>query len=126
MRIKVIVLGILLGAGANALAQDFKASELRVIGEGRAVYLAQCTGCHGWEGRGSSADPGLVGPNLRQIAQRDGAFSRLDVRAHLAFGVSHSPTAMPAFDIDRSVGTRLGTLKVIRYVEFLQEPPVTH
>ena len=121
MRTKIAAAaGTLLLIAAWAAADDY--GPLRAIGEGRALYLANCASCHGTDARG------LASPALDRLFARDGAFDALRVANHIEGrrdGVTGKP--MPAW------GTRLqaswpygraGALmqiqKLTRYLEFAQ------
>jgi mono/diheme cytochrome c family protein len=97
-------------------------SDLRAVGEGRALYLTTCAGCHGQDATG------LVGRDLTGIAQRDRAFDRLHVASHIRGrqdGMAGNP--MPAWGSAFSHSwpggdgaAMLKTRKLVRYLEFVQ------
>ena len=135
MRLKVVAVGLaLVGLGALGFADEFTASELRAIGEGRGLYLKSCVACHGATARGVAESPTPApGPNLTIIIVRDGAFDRNHVMNHVAFGdqplYAPRPGAgkMPAFNRvlhDRNFGNdgkaACDMLKVVNYLEFIQ------
>ena len=76
MRMQTAVLAgaaLLLATGAGAGEKG----QLRAIGEGRALYLANCASCHGTDARGGTA------PDLGAIGTRDGSFRVLHVENHI-------------------------------------------
>ncbi len=63
MRLRAAAVGLaLLGLGTLGSADEYTASELRAIGEGRALYVRHCVGCHGTAAKGvvESQRPGPV------------------------------------------------------------------
>lgn len=75
---KLIV--VLAGAAllaAPAMAQDN--DTLKAIGQGRAVYLTNCAGCHGADAKGTTAGTNGGIPDLTLIASRDGTFRAVHV-----------------------------------------------
>jgi mono/diheme cytochrome c family protein len=96
--------------------------QLKAIGEGRALYLANCASCHGKDARGATA------PDLTAIGTRDGSFSVRHVAVHVTGrrdGFSRGP--MPSWDrvlVDRWPGGEgpalLQTWKLAKYLEFVQ------
>jgi len=110
-----------------ALAGADERSELRAIGEGRALYLTNCASCHG------PAGAGLAGHDLTAIARRDGTFSRLHVANRIQGsrdGVDRR--AMPSWHavfVHTWPGgdgpAMLTTRKLVRYLEFVQAAPPT-
>jgi mono/diheme cytochrome c family protein len=135
-----------LAAGTWAVAGELSTSELRAIGEGRALYLVHCAGCHTAGLQGSMANPASDGseatpanvPDLTMVAVRDGGFSRLHVTSHIRFGTqlpsfAVQPGQMPAWEralrgngvSDAQVASDI--MKLTRYLEFAQgTPPATH
>jgi len=76
-----VALGCLLAAPAGAGNRTFDNKALKEAGQGRAVYLNYCTGCHGVDARGGTVPAThIAAPDLTLIAARDGTF---DV-AHVA------------------------------------------
>jgi mono/diheme cytochrome c family protein len=121
MRIRIVLLvgaALLVAAAAGA---DEKA-DLRAIGEGRALYLTNCAGCHG------SDATGLVGHDLKGIARRDGGFDRLRVANHiLGRRDGLASQRMPAWRVsfERSwpqgeSAVMLNAYKLVRYLQFVQ------
>jgi mono/diheme cytochrome c family protein len=120
----IAVAGTALLVAALAGADD--TSDLRAIGEGRALYLTNCAGCHGPDASG------LTGRDLTGIAQRDKSFDRLHVANHIqGRRDGFAPgTAMPAWRVGFTrtwpggqVAVGLNTLKLVRYLEFVQAAP---
>ena len=135
MRLKVVAVGLaLLGLGALGFADEFTASQLRAIGEGRGLYLQNCVACHGVAARGVAENPTPApGPDLTIIVVRDGAFDRTHVMNHVVFGdqplYAPRPEAgrMPAWGRvihDRNAGNdaqaACDMLKLVNYLEFIQ------
>lgn len=124
MRVRCIaVAGTALLVATLAGADDN--SELRAIGEGRALYLTNCASCHGPDATG------LTGRDLTGIAQRDGTFSRLHVANHIqgcrdGRAGDPMPTWGAVFARTWPGGTgaaALKTKKLVRYLEFVQAGP---
>lgn len=117
----IAVAGAALLVAALAGADD-RSSDLRAIGEGRALYLTHCASCHGNEGSA------LVGRDLQGIAQRDGSFSRRHVANHIqgrrdGRNGAAMPAWCPAFTHRWPGGdgpATLTTTKLVRYLEFVQ------
>ena len=137
MKTRAVCVGLaLLGLGTLALADDYTRGELIAIGEGRGIYLRLCASCHGAHAQGHSGNP-LETPDLTLIAKRDGGFSRLHVKNHLIFGDDRGSAArsedwnmhrwgrvlkaQPHMQSDAAA--TLGVLKLVRYLEFIQENP---
>jgi hypothetical protein len=123
-----------LGLGTLGFADEYTASELRAIGEGRGLYVKYCMGCHGAMAKGTaeSRTP-AAGPDLTVIVLRDGAFDRLHVGNHILYGDQpwYAPAPAPAQMPSWNRGLRVknfgndgkaacDVLKLIRYVEFVQ------
>lgn len=135
MRMKFLAIALaLLAPGSIALAGELSTGELKAIGEGRALYLRHCAGCHGNAVAGAAVGTNGA-PDLTQIAARDGRFSGLHVMSHIRFG-DQSPRAartqgdMPCWgDLLRgryAATNSQGDLKIwklARYLEFAQAPP---
>lgn len=117
---RVIVLtGAALLVSGMAVAND--EGRLRAIGEGRGLYLMNCTSCHGVDAKGGTA------PDLTAIRTRDGSFTTLHVSNHIAGRRGYSERGMPAWgriftrQWPRGEGAAaLNTWKLARYVEFVQ------
>jgi len=111
------------------LAGADEKSDLRAIGEGRALYLTNCASCHGPDATG------LTGRDLTTIAQRDRAFSRVHVANHIqgrrdGLAGKPMPAWCAAFTHSWPGGegaAMLTTRKLVRYLEFVQAgaPPAT-
>ena len=135
MRMKLLAIALaLLAPGALTLADTLSTGELQAIGEGRALYLRNCAGCHGSAVAGAAVSTNGT-PDLTQIAARDGRFRSLHVMSHIRFG-DQTPRAasaqgdMPCWgDLLRgryAATNAQGDLKiwkVTRYLEFAQAPP---
>jgi mono/diheme cytochrome c family protein len=110
-----------------ALAGADERSDLRAIGEGRALYLTNCASCHGTDATG------LNGRDLTGISQRDRAFDRTHVANHIqgrrdGMASKTMPTWRVAFTRTwpgGQVAVDLNTLKLVRYLEFVQAAPPT-
>lgn len=123
--------GVLAAAAlASGGERTFDKKALQAAGEGRAVYLAHCVGCHGVEAHG-----GLTGtnhtaaPDLTLIAVRDGGFDARHVGMHIDGRKMDSQGEMPCwgqfFTGSRSgkegwAATRIYVLT--RYLDFIQAP----
>jgi mono/diheme cytochrome c family protein len=135
MRVKILAIGAaLLGLGTLAFADEYTKAELRAIGEGRALYVKNCAGCHGALARGVSERPAPApGPDLTVIVVRDGGFEANHVRSHILFGdqpwypTERDPGHMPAWG--RALRAQhhgnegkaaCDVAKMIRYLEFIQ------
>jgi mono/diheme cytochrome c family protein len=111
-----------------ALAGADEISQLKAIGEGRALYLMNCAGCHGKDASG------LTGRDLTAIAQRDRTFDRVHIANHIQGrrdGLAPA-TAMPVWRVGFTrawpggrVAAELSTVKLVRYLEFVQAEPPT-
>jgi mono/diheme cytochrome c family protein len=134
MKRKVVLAGLaLLGLGTLGFADEYTASELRAIGEGRGLYLKNCVACHGAMARGAAENPDPApGPNLTIIVVRDGAFDRNHVLSHINFGgqpVSgpRPEGAMPAWgrvlrakNFGDQGQAACDILKLVQYLEYIQ------
>jgi len=124
----------LLAPGSIALAGELSTGELKAIGEGRALYLRHCAGCHGNAVAGAVATSNGA-PDLTQIAARDGRFSGLHVTSHIRFGdqspwAAHAQGDMPCWgDLLRgryaatNAESELKIWTLTRYLEFAQASP---
>lgn len=126
---KLIV--VLAGAAliaAPAVAQD--EGTLKAIGQGRAVYLTHCAGCHGADVKGTTTGTNGGVPDLTLIAVRDGGFRSLHVANHIGGrrdGMKNEKT-MPCWAgafkdrWPRGEGAAaLQALKLTKYLAFVQE-----
>jgi mono/diheme cytochrome c family protein len=124
---------VLASAGV-AVAQSN--TELRTIGQGRALYLAHCAACHGTDAHGLATGTNHQRtPDLTLIAVRDGRFDPVRVGTRIdGRHDAHAASAMPCWrDVFGLTGPRRddgrATLKVhalTRYVAFIQaDEPVT-
>lgn len=99
-RIVVVVAGAALLAAA-ALAQgpeSWDKKTLKAAGEGRAVYLVHCTGCHGVDARGGMTGTNHVAaPDLTLIAVRDGGFDARHVAIHVDGRKAPRTSEMPCY-----------------------------
>jgi mono/diheme cytochrome c family protein len=129
-RLIVVLAGAALLA-APAVAQD--TNTLKAIGQGRALYLVNCAGCHGADVKGTTSGTNGSIPDLTLIAARDGGFKPVHVANHIAGrrdGMKNE-TTMPcwagAFK-DRWPGgegaAALQSYKLAKYLAFVQEPPI--
>jgi mono/diheme cytochrome c family protein len=121
MKLRIVAaMGTALLVAAVAGADD--RSDLRAIGEGRALYLTNCASCHGKDATG------LTGRDLTGIAQRDRTFDRRHVANHI--DVRHDGLAGGPMPVWSGVFKRtwpggesasaLKTVKLVRYLEFVQ------
>lgn len=132
MRLKKIAMALaILGLGGAAFAQELSDKELKVIGEGRGLFLQQCAGCH--DSGAPAAEPSNGDPapvtNLRRIAARDGRFDKLHVVNHVRFGTQSYHRSRPAAgEMPSWMRLRLSDRakaecefhKIVRYLEFAQ------
>ncbi len=134
-RLTALTAATALAAASVALAQGhFSKSELRTIGQGRALYLVHCAGCHGTDARGlPSGTNHQRTPDLTLIAVRNGRFEPLHVADEID-GRRDAHAAMPCWgDLFSLTGPRReegrAALKVhtlTRYIAFIQlEEPLT-
>lgn len=133
---RVVLVGLaLLGLGAPGFADEYTASELRAIGEGRGLYLKSCMACHGAMARGVSENPTPApAPDLTIIVVRDGSFDRRHVMSHVTYGTEppYGPRpegAMPAWgrvlrahNFGNQGKAACDVLKLIAYLEYIQTP----
>jgi mono/diheme cytochrome c family protein len=129
-RVVVVTAAALLAAGAAAVADGRDSKALKAIGEGRAVYLTHCTGCHGPEARGGTiGTTGSLVPDLTLIAARDGSFDagrvalRVDGRQLGPRG--EMPCWGKAFTGEWPRGEAYAATRILavtRYLDFIQEP----
>ena len=123
-----------LASAGLALAQSN--TELRTIGQGRALYLVHCAACHGTDAHGLATGTNHQRtPDLTLIAVRNGRFEPLHVAAEIdGRRDAHAPSAMPCWGERFSLtGPRRdearAALKVhtlTRYIAFIQaDEPVT-
>jgi len=121
---------VVLAGAAMLLATVAGAGEreqLRAIGEGRGLYLANCASCHGKDARGGAA------PDLGTIGTRDGSFNVLHVANHIAGRRDGRDNGtMPCWGrvlVRRWPGgegpAALHTWKLAKYLEFVQAPATT-
>jgi mono/diheme cytochrome c family protein len=117
----------LAGAGL-AIAQTPNRSELRAIGQGRALYLVHCAACHGTDAHGLPTGTNHQRtPDLTLIAVRHGRFDPVLVNTRID-GRHDAHAAMPCWaDVFGLTGPRRDegrtALKVhalTRYVAFIQ------
>jgi mono/diheme cytochrome c family protein len=128
-RLIVVLAGTALLA-APAVAQD--GNTLKAIGQGRALYLVNCAGCHGADVKGTTAGTNGGAPDLTLIALRDGEFRPLHVAGHIVGrrdGMKNEKT-MPcwgrAFKEQWPRGEGVAALQVYKlskYLAFVQEQP---
>lgn len=129
--VAMTVLAVLGGAGL-CLADELTKSELRAIGEGRALYLKHCSACHGVDARGLATTNQEPVPDLSQICLRDRRFDRNHVAQHIAFGAdtptwaTRSEGQMPVWRVvlrgpggEETLASRK-ILLLTRYLEFAQ------
>jgi len=127
----VALFGVATLLAAAALADspdptDHKA--LRVIGEGRGIYIVKCSGCHGADARGGWTHVNhAAAPDLTLIAVHDGGFDAVHVAQHIDGRLLGTPNVMPHFGQAFASGwpygegfaaTRIYT--VTRYLDFIQ------
>jgi mono/diheme cytochrome c family protein len=113
-------------------AQEMTVGELRAIGEGRALYVRYCSGCHG-----SLVTPGVAAnaqcPELTQILARDGRFDKNHVKNQVRFGnrlwweFDRPDGKMPGWRHAHAGSRGEGEIeceleKLVRYLEFAQTP----
>lgn len=130
MRKLIVVLAGAALLAAPAVAQD--TDTLKAIGQGRAVYLTHCAGCHGADVKGTTTGMNGGIPDLTLIAARDGGFKPLQVATHVLGrrdGMKSEKT-MPCWGgafKDRWPGgegaASLKTLKLTKYLAFVQQQP---
>ena len=128
MRMLIVVLSGAALLAAPAVAQD--TGTLKAIGQGRAVYLVHCAGCHGADAKGTTTGTNGGVPDLTLIAMRDGGFRPLHVATHVTGrrdGMK-SEKAMPcwggAFKDSWPQGEGAASLQAFRltkYLAFVQE-----
>jgi mono/diheme cytochrome c family protein len=90
MRVKsaVALAGVVLFA--TAVARTDEQDKLRSVGQGRALFLANCASCHGTDAKGGIRDLGprsseekVPVPDLTTIESRDGRFDARHVVRHV-------------------------------------------
>jgi mono/diheme cytochrome c family protein len=126
-RLIVVLAGAALLA-APAAAQDN--NTLKAVGQGRALYLVNCAGCHGADVKGTTAGTNGGAPDLTLIAVRDGEFKALHVAGHIVGrrdGMKNEK-AMPCWGRafkerwPRGEGAAaLQVYKLSKYIAFVQE-----
>lgn len=122
----------LLAAAALARSDDraFDKKSLKAAGEGRAVYLTYCAGCHGTDGHGASGGTDQqMYPDLTLIAVRDGGFNRTHVSNHVSGRYLVGDREMPCWGKALRGTWPKGeayaarrVLVVTKYLDFVQEP----
>jgi len=137
MRMRVLGIALaVLALGSFAFGGEYAKDDLRMIGEGRGLYLAHCSGCHGAALQGGEALAPKA-PALSPIDPARGGFSRSAVAAHVRFGydrrlwqfTSREDGEMPRFGSARAFGESdasrlLAIVKLTRYLEYAQPHPV--
>lgn len=134
---KVIVgaaIAAVLAAAALARSDDraFDEKALKAAGEGRAVYLANCVGCHGLDARGGPTGTNhATAPDLTLIAVRDGGFDRGHVALQIDGRQVAARTQMPCWGkvfaatggISRNESWAATRIYVLTsYLDFMQAP----
>ncbi len=129
MRRRVVVIvgmATALAAAAFAQGQDrLSSKELKLIGEGRAVYLTYCTGCHGIDARGGlTTNSHQAAPDLALIAVRDGRFDTQHVTNQVDGRRVGCQREMPCWGKTLAFASNPGgkIMAVTRYLDFIQEP----
>jgi mono/diheme cytochrome c family protein len=122
------VLGV--AAAGRGADRTFDEQTLKAAGQGRAIYLLNCTGCHGVDARGSLATASHTqAPDLTLIAVRDGHFDRNHVKLHIDGRFMDRQGEMPRWGKVFAQGrpgkqgwadTRVYALA--RYLDVIQEP----
>lgn len=132
MKLRKIAMALaILGLGGAAFAQELSDKELRMIGEGKGLFLQQCASCHGSGATAAEPTNGDPAPvtDLRRIVARDGRFDRLHVVNHIRFGTQSyhrsRPVAgeMPSWSRIRTADRTKAECefqKIVRYLEFAQ------
>jgi mono/diheme cytochrome c family protein len=130
-KLLIVLAGAALVA-APAMAQDN--NTLKAIGQGRAVYLANCAGCHGADAKGTTAGTNGGIPDLTLIAWRDGEFRGVHVATEITGrrdGLKPE-TAMPCWGsaLKRRwpggpAAAALDIYKLTKYLEWAQEQAPT-
>jgi mono/diheme cytochrome c family protein len=130
MKQLIVVLAGAALLAAPAAAQD--TNTLKAIGQGRAIYLTHCAGCHGADVKGTTTGTNGGIPDLTLIAARDGGFRPLHVASHVMGrrdGMKNEKT-MPCWGgafKDRWPGgegaAALQGWKLAKYLAFVQEQP---
>jgi mono/diheme cytochrome c family protein len=130
MKQLIVVLAGAALLAAPAAAQD--TNTLKAIGQGRAIYLTHCAGCHGADVKGTTTGTNGGIPDLTLIAARDGGFRPLHVASHVMGrrdGMKNEKT-MPcwggAFKDRWPQGEGAAALqgwKLAKYLAFVQEQP---
>ena len=134
---------VLLAGAAFLLAPVLNAQEAGqrfALGQGRALYLTHCAGCHGalgFDTKGQrvqlpgAATNGGGAPDLAQIQQRDGSFGSLHVARHVsdrqcALG---SDSTMPCwkthFGDEWPAGEAMAAVKVYWLTKYLESNQVS-
>ena len=130
MRTRAVLVALaVLAAGAVSAADELSTRELKTIGEGRGLYVANCAGCHQMNLRGMAATATNI-PDLTLITVRDGRFDRRHVSEHIRFGTQHPDKALQPGQMPYAVGayihsgrTAVEVIKLTRYIEFAQATP---
>ena len=129
-RLIVVLAGAALLA-APAVAQD--TNTLKAIGQGRAVYLVHCAGCHGVDVKGTPVGTNGGIPDLTLIAARDGGFRPVHVANHIAGrrdGMKDEGTMLCWANHFKNSWPRgegwaaVEVYKLSKYLAFVQEQPL--
>jgi mono/diheme cytochrome c family protein len=133
-RLVALAAATALASAGVALAQSN--TELRTIGQGRALYLVHCAACHGTDAHGLATGTNHQRcPDLTLIAVRNGRFDPLRVSTRIdGRRDAHAASTMPCWgDVFAHPGQRRddgqAALKVhtlTRYIAFIQvDEPLT-
>jgi len=130
MKKRIVVLAGAALMAAPAVAQD--TDTLKAIGQGRAVYLTHCAGCHGADVKGATTGTNGGIPDLTLIAVREGGFKPLHVATHIVGRRDGmEPKKMPCWSSHFKNSWPQGeawaaaeVYKLSKYLAFVQEPPL--